>query len=102
MSTYRVQIEASNLLVNMEGSPAKHGFITFRFVEADGQVAAEHAAVQMLRDDSELRGSILNDPADPPVMDVLEVVEWDSPEIPPQPGRVWYPMNPKRWWQFWR
>jgi hypothetical protein len=60
MPTYRVQIEASNLLVNMDGRPGKHGFITFRFVQADEPVAAENAAVQMIRDDAELRGSILN------------------------------------------
>ncbi|MBI5722961.1 MAG: hypothetical protein HZA50_03305 [Planctomycetes bacterium] len=87
----------------MDGKVAKHGFITFRFVEADDPDAAENAAVQQLRDDQELRVLVRNDKHDPPMMDVIEILERDSFDgIGTQPGRIWYEMNPKRWWQFWR
>jgi hypothetical protein len=100
---YRVQIEGKNFLVDMNGKVAKHGFITLRFVEADDPSVAENTAVQMLRNDQRLRGLVKNDGADPPVMDVLEIVELESAdEMDQQPGLIWYPVNPKRWWQFWR
>ncbi len=103
MAKYLVQIDAKNFLVEMEGKLAKHGFITFRYVEAADPVTAENEAVQMIRDDEELRSLVRNDPADPPVMAVLEIAElesFDGADIPP--GRIWYEMSPKRWWQFWR
>lgn len=103
MPKYRVQIDAKNFLVEMEGKLGKYGFITFRFVEADDPTAAETAAVQMLRDDQELRSMVKNQAGDPPVMDVLEIAELESFDgVGTNPGRIWYEMNPKRWWQFWR
>jgi len=103
MPKYRVQLDAKNFLIDMEGTLAKHGFITFRFVEAEDPAAAEEAAVEMVRDDRQFRESILNDPSDPPVIDVMEIAEVESFEpLENQPGRIWYEMNPKRWWQFWR
>ena len=103
MGYYRVEINAKNFLVEMEGEVAKHGFITVRFVEADDPDAAELKAVQMLRDDRELRPLVKNEPGDPPEMEVMEMAELDSFDGVEQPtGRLWVPMNPKRWWQFWR
>ncbi|MBI5724855.1 MAG: hypothetical protein HZA50_12920 [Planctomycetes bacterium] len=59
--------------------------------------------MQQLRDGQELRVIVRNDKADPPMMDVVEILERDSFDgIDTQPGRVWYEINPKRWWQFWR
>lgn len=103
MPKYQVEIDAKNFLVEMDGELAKYGFISFQFVEADDSGAAERAAVQMLRDDEELRGIVLNEETDPPVMDVTKIVELaPTVDLPSQPGRVWYEMNPKRWWQIWR
>jgi hypothetical protein len=103
MGKYRVQIEGKNFLLEMNGKVAEYGFITFRFVEAEDHSAAEDNAVQMLRGDQRLRDLVKNDRADPPVMDVLEIAELESvDEMPQQPGLIWYPVNPKRWWQFWR
>jgi hypothetical protein len=103
MPKYRVQINAKNFLVDMDGVVAKYGFITWRLVDAPDPVAAENSAVQMLREDQELRVLVLNEKNDPPVMDVTETAVLDSVEASQsQPGRIWYPMNPKRWWQFWR
>ena len=103
MPKYCVQIEASNFLVDIEGKLAKHGFLTLKFVEADDPIAAENTAVQMLRDDEELRVIVKNDSMDPPVMDVMEIIEVDSFDgVDSRMDRIWYEINPKRWWQFWR
>lgn len=103
MPKYQIQIDASNFLVDLDGTVAKRGFITFRFVDAEDPVAAKNAAVQLLRDDQELRALVQNDSDDPPVMDVVEIAEFESFDgISDQSGRIWYDMNPKRWWQFWR
>ena len=55
MAKYRVQIDAQNFLVDMDGRRDKYGFITFRDVEAADPRAAELAAVELLRGDAELR-----------------------------------------------
>lgn len=103
MPKYHVQIDAKNFLVNMDGVTAKYGFITYRFVDAPDPGAAANSAVQMIREDQDLRGLVLNDKDDPPVMDVEEIAEVESIDaLQVQPGRIWYEMNPKRWWQFWR
>ena len=103
MPKYQVQIEASNFLVEMEGRTAKHGFITFKYIEADDPTSAENMAVQMIRDDQQLRDLVQNGSDDPPVMDVTQIAELESfPDQENQPGRIWYAMHPKRWWQFWK
>lgn len=96
MPKYRVLVDARNYLVEMGGIEGKYGFFTSRFVEANDPVAAESAAVQMLRDDAELRGLVRNSPDDPPMIHVEKITELDSPDgIKNQPGRAWYKMNPK-------
>jgi hypothetical protein len=112
MRKYRVQIEGKNFLFDQDGELGKYGFFTFRFVEAENPLAAENAAISMLRD--KLRTNVKNDICDPPLMDVLEVSEVSAyalgekvVEVSPdgtvvQPGLIIFPMNPKRWWQFWR
>src|SRR5205809_294154 len=103
MPNYRVQIEGSNFLADMNGKIGKHGFITFCCLQADDGSAAENAAVQMVRDDQELRDLVKNQPDDPPVMDILEITELESLDgVPAKTGRIWYEMKPKRWWQLWR
>ena len=103
MPKYLVQIDAHNFLIDVDGSTTKRGFITFMHVEAYDPTSAEYKAVQMLRDDQDLRALVRNESADPPVMDVLEIAELESFKgVETQLGRIWYEMNPKRWWQFWR
>jgi hypothetical protein len=104
MPVYRVQMDAKNYLVDLEGKVGKYGFFTHRFVTADDATNAENAAVEMPRNDRELRPLVKNQIGDPPVIDVTEIVELDAPSDQSfeQPGHVWYEMNPKRWWQLWR
>ncbi len=51
MARYLVQVNASNLLVDMDGRRGKYGFITLRKVEAADHLAAGQLAVQMIKDD---------------------------------------------------
>jgi tRNA (Thr-GGU) A37 N-methylase len=105
MPIYAVLIDASNFLIDIDGATAKHGLFTTRVVEAANPAAAELAAVQMLRDDQDLRSITLNAKDDPPVMDIQGISEVESmPDT--QSGKVWYKMEmeqePKRWWHFWK
>lgn len=104
MPAYRVMIDGQNFLVEMDGRVAKYGFFTTRIVESPDPVAAEHDAVQMIRQTQRLRDLVRNDPGDPPVMDVTSIVEVVSGEEVEsrEPGFVWYGERPRRWWQFWR
>lgn len=103
MPAYRVTIDAKNFLVEFDGRLDKYGFITYRLVNAETPQDAELMAVEMLRKDSELRALVKNRPDDRPVMDITEVAMLhDLDDEVEQPGRVWYEMNPKRWWQLWR
>ena len=104
MPNYRVEINGQNFLVEMEGRVARYGFVTVHFVEAADRVAAEYAAVEMIRETHRLRDIVRNTPEDHPIMDVTEVDEVETlPAIDERgPGFIWYEEHPKRWWQFWR
>jgi hypothetical protein len=101
MPHFRIQIDASNLLIEVEGKIAKHGFITHRFVEAGNPDDAIDQAVAMIREDDDLAALIKNADDDPPIIDVAEVAEVETSDVDVQPGRVWYEEKPKKWWQFW-
>ncbi len=104
MPLYKVMINGRNFHIDMDGRVAKHGFFTFRVVEASDPAAAEYAAVQKIRETQRLRDLVRNTPENPPVMDVTSIDEVKaSPRIEErEPGFVWYDEDPKRWWQFWR
>lgn len=103
MGNYCVQLDCSNFLIEVDGKLAKHGFITLKLIEADDPDTAVETAIQAIRDDQELHELVQNDAHDPPVMDVEEIMELESfNDFQGEPGRIWYEMHPKRWWQFWR
>ena len=104
MPRYRVEINGRNFSIEMEGGLAKHGFYTWRVVEAADASSAEDAAIRMLREKQDLRDLVRNPAEDPPLMDVTEIVGWEDVDGAEDatPGLVWYPENPRRWWQFWR
>jgi hypothetical protein len=104
MPAYRVMINGQNFLIEMDGRVAKHGFFTTRIAESPDPAAAEHAAVQMIRQTQRLGDLVRNDPDDLPVMDVTSIVDLESIEEyeSRETGFVWYEERPRRWWQFWR
>lgn len=104
MATYQVQVHGSNFLVDVDGRVAKRGFLTFRVVEAPDPVQAESIAIASVRTTQSLRDLVRNEPGDPPVMNVEQMVELDegSPPEETPTGLIWYEDSPRRWWQFWR
>ena len=90
--------------MDVEGRIAKRGFLTFRVVEAPDTVQAESVAIESVRTTQSLRDLVRNDPGDPPVMQVEELVEIEpgAPTEKVPTGFIWYEDSPKRWWQFWR
>src|SRR5688572_25381985 len=105
MPHYRVEINGRNFLINIDGRVAKHGFFTYRFVEADDASQARDRAVGTLRQESRIRDTVLNLPteSDPPIMAVQHIAEITAEEVPTiTPGVAWYDEQPTRWWQFWR
>jgi hypothetical protein len=104
MPKYQVEINGQNFLLDFEGRVARHGFFTIRFVEAVDPTAAESAAVRMIRETQGLRDLVRNTSGDPPVMDVTQIMELESFDgiENREPGFVWYPENPRHWWQFWK
>jgi hypothetical protein len=104
MLKYQVEINGRNFLINVDGHVARHGFFTFRFVEASDATSAEFLAVEMIRKAPHVRSVVMNVPDDPPLMDVTQVLELNSFEGIEnlEPGFIWYSESPRRWWQFWR
>ena len=90
MAEWRVYINGQNFWLEWEGEPRKLGFYTTRFVEAGNEEEAELAAVQLIRDDSKLKG-VLNEKRDPPLIHVENIEESHDrdPEYP-NTGFVFY------------
>lgn len=79
---YRVLINGANFLLDFDGKREKHGFYTTRWVLANDDASAEAAAVLEMRNDSKLKGLILNDKDDPPLLHVKDINEDESLKPP--------------------
>jgi hypothetical protein len=104
MPKFQVEINGQNFALSVEGRTAKHGFFTWRFVEAIDPTTAENAAVQILRETQMFQDLVQNTSDDPPVLEVTQIAElksFDGIENR-EPGLVWYEENLKHWWQFWK
>jgi hypothetical protein len=76
---YRVFLRGENFLMDVNGKPARIGFFTTRFVQANNRDGAELLAVDLIRSDKWLRGAVSNSLSDPPRIfaEEIEVVEAD-------------------------
>jgi hypothetical protein len=92
MNKYQVQINGENFLINLDDKIQKVGFVTFRYIEAADPSGAENSAIDGLRQDEDLRRMVLNEPDDPPVFNVIEMLELPTFEEVEnmQPGFIWY------------
>jgi len=93
---FSVRVRGHNFLVQFDGEPSLHGFYANVVVEAFDKVAAENAAVQVLRQMQKLRTIILNAEDDPPRMFVEEVDELESgvaAQLTVEPGLIWFPQD---------
>lgn len=92
---YKVLVRGDNFLFNVGGTDQKLGFYTTRFVEAENEEQAEEKVIALLRDDPTLRGSVLNEQSDSPLMFAEEVVElksFDGLKVPGG-GFTFYPKD---------
>ena len=92
MSKYRVLLNGQNSLLDFEGVPRKLGFYTTRFVDAVNAEDAESAAVDSICEDAALKGNVLNDRNDPPMIYADEVEELDRSDTDGSMGTgfSWY------------
>ncbi|HKY29836.1 MAG TPA: hypothetical protein VJM12_17985 [Pyrinomonadaceae bacterium] len=86
MKKYKVFVRGENFLINLDGVEQKMGFYTTRFVEAENEVAAEYAVMDILRSDPKLVQGVLNEKSDPPMMYAEEIEELKSMKGYPVPG----------------
>src|SRR3989344_575971 len=91
MPLWQVRLNGKNFWLRMNGSPGRFGFYTTRYVEATDAREAELVAVQLIRDDPELRG-VINERADPPMIHAEEIIPVPVPDAKvPNAGYTFYP-----------
>lgn len=73
MPAFRVLLRGESFRMLFDGEPQRVGFYTTRFVEASDPEEAENRAVQLLREDEWLRGAVLNERNDPPMLYAEEI-----------------------------
>jgi hypothetical protein len=81
MSKYRVLLNGENFLLNFDGQLQKLGFYVTRVVVAQNPDEAELAAVNLVREDSQLKDNVLNERDDPPMLYAEEVEEIEESVI---------------------
>ena len=89
---FKVMLRGENFKVALVGPVAKRGFDTTRFVEADTPDAAEHAAVELVRQDRHLQGIVRDAPTDPPMIyldSLSEIPSFDGCPVPVA-GYTWF------------
>src|SRR5262245_12359724 len=100
MPKFRALIEGRNFLLRVAGKTARHGFYQTVFVEAPDPHAAELEALQVVRDDVDLKAQIHNPATDPPRLALESISAIDDGSAMPTPtGRTYF--REKSWWQFW-
>jgi hypothetical protein len=78
---FRVRLRGRNVLAEDPIHPAQAvrlGFWATCFVEAANEREAGDLAFQALYEDAELKAAVRNDPANPPAVDVEDVLELDQ------------------------
>ncbi|MBA4097246.1 MAG: hypothetical protein C0484_10825 [Rhodospirillum sp.] len=75
MKKFRILIRGENFFMKSEGAVRRFGFYTTRFAEAQDEAEAERLVVEAFRQEGQLRGRVLNDRSDPPMLFAEEIVE---------------------------
>jgi len=75
MKNFKVKLHGENLLLNLDGELKKYGFYATKFVEAENPQEAEKIAIILIRQNPNLKNTILNENADRPTINLEEVKE---------------------------
>ena len=103
MNKYRLLMNGTNFLIDVDGKPEKHGFYQSIFVEAKSPKEAELIAIDQIMNSDELKRVIQNSNGDPPKVILDEISEIESitgSDKTMEMGRTFY--KEKRWWQIWK
>jgi hypothetical protein len=90
--TFRVLVRGENFFLNLEGAVKRYGFYTTRLVDAPNEAEAERLAIEMLRENERLRGQVLNDRSDRPMLFAEEIAELSPQDAvePRAPGLAFF------------
>ena len=75
MTTYLVRLAGRNFLRDGEGGLRKKRLYTTRLVEAENPKRAETLAFELIRNDTDLWDSVVNEVSDPPMIHLESVSE---------------------------
>jgi hypothetical protein len=75
MKRFKVELHGENFLLNFDGELKKYGFYTTKFVKSENPQEAEKNAIILIRQNPNLRDTILNENADRPTINLEEIKE---------------------------
>jgi len=75
MKKFKLILHGENFLLNFDGELKKFGFYATKFVKAESPQEAEKMAKILIRQDPNLRDTILNEKADCPTINMEEIKE---------------------------
>ena len=95
MQKYLVTVHGENLLAKVEGVQQKFGFVTNVSIEGFTQPDAEARAIELVREDNEIRDMALNTKDDPFTLSTVEAIEIETFDVDetPRTGFAFYPME---------
>jgi hypothetical protein len=75
MKRFKVKLHGKNFLLNFDGELKKFGFYATKFVQAENPQEAEKNAIILIRQNPNLRDTVLNKNTDRPVINMEEIEE---------------------------
>jgi hypothetical protein len=96
MKKFRILLRGENFFMESGGAMKRFGFYTTRFAEAHDEAEAERPVVEAFRQEGQLRGRVLNDRSDPPMLfaeEIVEIASFESVENR-KPGLAFYEDQP--------
>jgi hypothetical protein len=75
MKRFKVKLHGENFLLNLDGELKKYGFYATKFVKAENPQEAGKIAVILIRQNPNLRDTVLNEKTDRPTINMEEIKE---------------------------
>jgi len=75
MTTYMVRLKGENFWMAGDQGPRKRRFYSIRIIEAENPRRAETLARDLIRKDTRLQNSVLNEVSDPPLISLESISE---------------------------
>lgn len=104
MNKYQILMNVDNIYLLFDGKPKLMGYYQTVKVEAETPEHAELQAVEIIRNDEEIKSIWIKEKqtSAPRIFaeEIYAVEEFDEEIKGEQTGRTFYPV--KQWWQFWK